>query len=881
MHCETGSGFANSTYVPLGQATSLQRHLNLVAIGAGLVIALLAISALWNMLHDLVWADIYDAVVGVKTTNVILACLATIASYLALIGYDILALKQLGERRVALPTAALASFVGQSFAYTLGFGVLTGGAVRLRLYSMAGLDTARIAAILALCTVTFWLGLAASGGLALVLAPEVATSLDGLSSTVNRWIGVAVLSVVAAYLVFAGIGSHRIGYRNVSIVMPSLKMGIASIALSVIDIATAALALYMLLPSSTDLDFFAFLAVFVFAIALGVVSHVPGGLGIFEAAMLIALPQLDPAALLGSLLLFRLVYYITPFMLALGLLAVRETDGILRLANKWVAPILPIFLPYLCAAAVFAGGATLLFSGVLPAEHERLKALRHFLPLPFIEVSHLFGSVIGLVLLIVASGLARRLASGWRIAVALLFVGAVFSLAKGVDYEEAIGCVLVLTLLIAGRKYFYRQRLFVDERPSFSWMIAALTVIAASIWLGIFVFPSVTWKHHLWWEFAYRGDAPRFVRATLAVVTTALATAVYVLVYHRPARHGGDHRQSLVEIEPIIDASPRTEARLAFLGDKRFLVNQGSTGLAMYARQGQSLIVMGDPVADHAGAVRDLVWRVKELADSENRMPVFYQVSTDHLPIYLDAGLALTKLGEEAWVDLTAFTLTGGVGRRHRQALARGARNGLTFEIVPDNKIDPVIAEMRGVSDAWLQDKGREKGFSLGFWSDEYIRRFDAAVIRQNGRMVAFANLWRGAGSMEFSIDLMRFRPDAPPGVMDMMIVALMDQAKNEGYHWFNLGMAPLSGLPVHRLASVWANLAGIVCHWGDSYFNFEGLHAYKEKFKPVWRPKYLAHPGGLALYFVLYDCTKLIAASPARSRALAQRPARRGRKVA
>lgn len=661
--------------------------------------------------------------------------------------------------------------------------------------------------------------------------------------------------------------------------MPSWQMGAASIVLSVIDISTAALALYMLLPSGAALDFLAFLAVFVFAIALGVVSHVPGGLGIFEAAMLIALPQMDPALLLGSLLLFRIVYYITPFVLALGLLAVSETDSILRLTNKWIAPILPVFLPYLCAAAVFAGGAALLFSGVLPAEHERLKVLRHFLPLPFIEVSHLFGSVIGLVLLVVASGLARRLASAWRIAVALLFVGAGLSLAKGVDYEEAIGCLLVLMLLIAGRKFFYRQQLSVDERPSLSWMLAALTVIAASTWLGIFVFPSITWKHHLWWEFAFRGDAPRFIRATLAVVTTALATAVYVLVYHRPARHGADHTQSLGEIEPIIDASSRTEARLAFLGDKRFLINEEGTGLAMYARQGQSLIVMGDPVADDTAALRDLVWRVKELADRENRMPVFYEVSTDHLPIYLDAGLALTKLGEEAWVDLTAFTVAGGVGRRHRQALARGARNGLTFEIVSNDQLDPIMAEMRGVSDTWLEDKGREKGFSLGFWSDPYIRRFDVALIRQNGRMVAFANLWRGAGSMEFSMDLMRFRPDGPPGVMDMMIIALMEQAKSEGYRWFNLGMAPLSGLPVHRLASVWANLAGIVCHCGASYFNFQGLRAYKEKFKPVWRAKYLAHPSGLALFFVLYDCTKLIAASPARS--LAQCPARPLRKVA
>jgi phosphatidylglycerol lysyltransferase len=864
--------------------------LRCAAAVAASVIILLAALALGSTLQEVSWSDVRTALSGVTTRNLVAAGLFTAASYTALIGYDLLALWHLGERRVRLRTAAFASFVGHSFTYTLGFGILTGGAVRMRVYSSAGIEARRITAVVALCAATFWLGLLSLGGIALVAAPGAAAALDGLSSQINRIAGIAILCALAACLAWTWGGSRRIRLGGLQFDLPAVRTTALAIGLGAIDVTMAALCLFMLLPAGIELGFPAFAAVFVVATVLGVASHAPGGVGVFEAAMLVALPHVAVGELLGALLLFRLIYYVCPFVLALGLIAVDESvrrQPVLRKAfanlSAWLEPI----LPRLCAIAVFSGGAILLFSGDLPIEGGRLDDLRDFLPLPFIEVSHLFGSVIGLVLLVVASGLARRLANAWRVAVGLLLAGAVFSLSKGFDYEEAVGCILLLLLLVVGRRSFYRRTDLFSERLSIGWIIAAATVVAASTWLGVVVFRDVSWQGHFWWEFGYREDAPRFVRATLAVVMTALGIAVYALVHYRTVRLGPDRDQLLDEIEPIIAASPRTEARLALLGDKRFLINDDRDGLVMYGHQGHSLIVMGDPVAKDAIAARDLVWRVKELADRQSLRPVFYQVSIDHLPAYLDADFSLSKLGEEAWVDLESFTTEGGAGRRHRQALARAQRSNLAFEIVAAQDVEQIIAEMREVSDAWLAARNgvgnrQEKGFSVGFWSEDYVRRHDVAIIRHEERLVAFANLWRGADKKEVSVDLMRFAPDAPPGVMDQMFIELMLMSRREGYRWFNLGMAPLSGLPEHRLAPVWTKLVRFVYRRGDALFNFEGLRAFKQKFKPVWRPKYLAYPGGLSLPQVLFDCARLIAASPKRAAASCgqHRPELHGKRI-
>jgi phosphatidylglycerol lysyltransferase len=235
-------------------------------------------------------------------------------------------------------------------------------------------------------------------------------------------------------------------------------------------------------------------------------------------------------------------------------------------------------------------------------------------------------------------------------------------------------------------------------------------------------------------------------------------------------------------------------------------------------------------------------------------------VTADHLALYAEQGMGLYKLGEEARVSLDGWTLDLPERRRLRQIIRQLERQGCRFEVLEPEQARSILPELRRVSDAWLAHKrAREKGFSLGRFDERYLSHFPVAVVRQNGAVIAFANLWSAGGPRELSVDLMRYLPDALPGLMDYLFAQIMCWGAREGYRWFNLGMAPLSGIRVDALAPGWSRLAALVYEHGEAFYNFRGLRTYKEKFRPEWRPRFLASPGGLALPGDVASITALV----------------------
>jgi phosphatidylglycerol lysyltransferase len=211
-------------------------------------------------------------------------------------------------------------------------------------------------------------------------------------------------------------------------------------------------------------------------------------------------------------------------------------------------------------------------------------------------------------------------------------------------------------------------------------------------------------------------------------------------------------------------------------------------------------------------------------------------------------------------VSLESFSLEGSHRKGLRNTYHKLEKEGCIFEVVSPNEIPSFLPDMKRVSDGWLEEKKvAEKGFSLGFFKEDYLKRFPAGLVRKQGRIIAFANIWSGAEKEEISIDLMRYLPEAPHGVMDYLFIQLMLWGKQEHYRWFNFGMAPLSGLEDRALAPLWNRVGAFIFRHGEHFYNFQGLRQYKEKFRPEWEPKYLVSPGGLALPRVLTNLASLI----------------------
>ncbi|MBO1908039.1 bifunctional lysylphosphatidylglycerol flippase/synthetase MprF [Microvirga sp. 3-52] len=851
---------------------------NLLLRWMGPAAAVMACGAILFLLADLLsgldFSSVAASALATPPWLIAVSLLFSATSYTALIGYDVFGVRAATTKPVPLRTVAMGSFTSYAIGHTFGFPLFTAGAVRWRIYGRAGLTVGEVAKLTAVAAVTLWTGLAAVLGLSASLEPQALASFDRMSVGLNQALGLALLGGLGAYLLWSRKGAREIGRGKVRVSLPSGKAAFAQIGLGLIDVSAAAAALWVLLPHDLGISFPAFAAIFASAILLVIVSHVPAGLGAFEAAILLAFPQAPTAELLSAILVWRLTYTLIPFLVAVVLFLAHELS---RANTKLTRTLLHVrhlilpFVPAILAALTFLGGLVLLTSGALPNDYSRIRALRYLVPLPFAEVSHLVGSTAGVMLLILSRGLMNRLSSAWTLAVVVIGAGIVVSLAKGFDWEEALILGAVLSLLLTHRVAFYRKAGIFAEPLEPRWIVAIAFIVGCSIWLGFTAFQDVDYSHDLWWQFSWHDDASRFLRGSLIAVIIGAGLSLYTMIHHQP----GSHRLEPLRPEmltPALAYAERADAHLALLEDKRFLFHPSGESFLMYAVRGKSWIAMGDSVGkpEHAA---DLMWRFLEEVDRHAGWPVFYQVSPAYLPLYLDSGLSLVKLGEEAHVDLEAFTTEGKAGKDWRAALNRAKRENLEFVIIPAAEVPEHLPELKRVSDAWLAERGAgEKGFSIGFWSEAYLSRFDVAVIRRGGEVLAFANIWYGRPGGEITVDLMRHLPGVP-GIMDLLFVSLMQEGKARGYCWFNLGMAPLSGLSDHRLAPSWPKIAAFVARNGERLYGFMGLRAYKEKFNPIWEPRYLACPGGWALPQILLDVTNLISGSPARTISKGARP--------
>ena len=837
-------------------------------IGPAAILVIVGIS-LWLLhgeLREFRYRDISRAMFALPAWRAFAALGLTALSYAIFPTYDAIALRYAG-RSLPIRRLALSSFISYGLSHTLGFPVVTAGSVRYRFWSGWGLSTAEIAQAVGFAGVTFTLGMIFVTGLAFVVEPATASNLTGLPFIVFQGVGAALLLIVALYVVGCVRGTS-VKIRGWEFPLPPLGLAVTQLTIATIDWVLAGLVLFILIPSGHGINFLPFLGVFLISQVAGQVSHVPGGAGVFETLMLVLLtPSVSAAQGMASLVAFRAIYYLVPFVFATIALAITEvhrqserlkpaTAAASAFATRWVPSIMPEAL----SAATLIGGVILLFSGATPSVRGRVNALHQLLPLGVIEISHIAGSIAGAGLIVLAWALRRRLDAAYRLTVGLLLVGIVASLLKGLDYEEAIILSIVLAVLVPSRRAFYRRAALTEEPLGPAWTVAILGITAVTLWLGFFSYKHVQLTSELWFRFSPHADASRFLRASIFSVGALLVFALMRMLRHASPEPALPSDEELQRARTILSKSRGTIGNLVLLRDKALLFGKEDNAFLMYGVEGRSWVALGDPVGDQLEA-EELAWRFREEADRHGGWTVFYEVGTRYLPLYIDLGLTLLKIGEEAVIDLEAWSLDGPARRTLRRTLNDVRRRGVTFEMLPAQCVDEIAPELRAVSDTWLAGKSaREKGFSLGRFEPTYLSNFPLGIVRRDDKIVAFANVWVSGDKRELSVDLMRHGEGAPASTMEYLFIELFNWGKENGYSRFNLGMAPLSGLQNRTLAPLWNRAGALLYRHGEHFYNFRGLRQYKQKFDPIWEPRYFASPAGLALPRILSNTAALIA---------------------
>lgn len=797
-----------------------------------------------------VWASIRN----LPQAALFAALVLTFADYAVLTGYDALGLSFLGKP-LSYGRTALASFVGYAFGHNMGLSFISGGGARLRVYSAWGLSAVEVAAVQSFCGMTFWIGFLAVGGTVFCLEPMALPRSLGLPFSSALPLGLGCLVLLGAVVVASATGKRGFRLGRSEIRLPGPRTIAKQMILSAADWILAAGVLFVLLPAG-NLGFPGFLGLFMLAQVAGLVSQMPGGLGVFETALFFLLrPHLSGPEVMGALLAYRGIYYLLPLMCAALLMGAHE--AFLRGARR---DSLAALLPSVLSASVFAAGAVLLLTGSLPAERHRLLALAPVVPLPLLEISHFTASLVGTGLLFLARGLARRLDAAYFLTLAFLGGGIALSFLRGFDVEAAALLGLVLLAVLPCRKSFYRKSALLGSPMGTSWLIPVGMVLGTAVWLGFFSYRHVEYDSSLWWQFTLHGGASRFLRSAVGMSAVGLALGLEAMLRPVKIKPVLPTRPELDRAEEVVKESPRADSNLALLGDKSLLFSESGRAFVMYGVSGSSWISMGDPVGPDEECP-ELAWRFREAARASGGDAVFYEVGAENLPLYREMGMTTLKIGEEARVLLDRFTLEGSAFKDLRAAKKRmEEREGCRFVLLEPSMVKERLDELRRISDEWLREKNtREKGFSLGFFRDDYIARGPVAVVEKDERPVAFANLWFSGGKMEISPDLMRFGQGAPKDVMGYLFEEIMTWGKAEGFRWFGLGMAPLSGLEEEN-GAIWPKTGSFLFRHGEHFYNFQGLRHYKEKYHPEWEPRYLVTKGALFLPRVMADLAALVA---------------------
>lgn len=519
------------------------------------------------------------------------------------------------------------------------------------------------------------------------------------------------------------------------------------------------------------------------------------------------------------------------------------------------------------AALVALMGLLNVWSAVTPGLPQRMKILWDTLPFDARRGSHLAAALMGFALLLLVQGLWRRKTTSWALALAALLLSSVAHMVKGLDYEESIVALCLATWLWAARRQFWAR----SDRPS---MWRGVRVLAAAFAFTLFY---GTLGFYLLDEyFRVNFDLPAALSQTVAMFTSFadpglepirgfgryFADSIYIIA----ATTFGYALFSL--LQPVVSragAAPEEKRRAraiveahgddafafcALLDDKTYWFSPGGCVVA-YAVVGRVAVAMGDPIGpreDKLSAVAEWV----EFCRSNDWRPAFYEIYETHLGTHRACGLQTLRIAHEATIDVQSFTLAGGSNKGLRSTINGAGNRGLSAQLHAPPLSNRVLDSLREVSDQWLAAMhGGEKTFSLGAFEDDYIRHCPVMAVYENERVIAFANIVNCYHSTESTIDLMRRIHDSPQGTMELLFVSLFEWAKAQGFETFNLGPSPFAGVGEHSADPTTEKAIHFIYEHIDQFYNFKGLHAFKEKFHPAWRPLYLSYDGAAGLPLV------------------------------
>lgn len=603
------------------------------------------------------------------------------------------------------------------------------------------------------------------------------------------------------------------------------------------------------------------LPLFMVANVIGVISMVPGGLGSFDVLMIVELGQLglDSSAAVVWLLFYRLFYYVIPFLIGAGLFAQDAgkrlnayLEGLpVQLIRKAAFGFLVVFL--------YFSGIMLLLRGVAPDLAFQNTLYQRLYPYTFLFLDRVTNVIVAFLILGFGRGIASRVKRAYWPTVIVMIVAMVASLREDNHLRFIVFLILVVIALILTRRELTRDRL------ALSWgnkLIDGAVFGLTFIFYAFAVFYNAPAIHHRHVPDVFLFPSERMFFTTLIGVMLAALTVYLIFRYlSAPTKSLADPYDEARLKAVVAKFGGNEVSHLGLMRDKSlhfYQVDGEDRVFFLFKKKADKLIVMGEPVGDETQIPAAIADFMKQ-ADDQDMSLVFYEINENLTMKLHEFGFDFMKFGEEGYVDVTTFTLAGTKRKGERALMHKFEREGYSVELLKPPFDDALLDDLQTVSDSWLDGRS-EKGFSLGFFDRHYLNQAPIAVVRApDGKIVAFATDMPTGNNEVTSIDLMRSSADAPSGIMDEVFIHLFELAKDRGFKYFNMGMAPLANVGTSSYSFIEEKIAHLVYEYGYRFYGFQGLRSYKNKYVTEWVPKYVAYRKRTSLLFTLLQIMMVV----------------------
>lgn len=774
--------------------------------------------------------------------------------------YDLVLCKELKIDNIPKKKIFEISWISNTINNFIGMGGVTGGGMRTALYKNEGINTSKSINI----SIIIWMStLAGLSGLIWLNIKYILT----LDNNTYLIIAVIIALYIPVYLLLGNIANNipifGKKFKNNAILKLSIVLKLKMIFVATLEWLIAGLFFaYVILNFCAGVNIEECLAIFSLAMTVGICSFIPGGIGSFDLTCLYGfnLLGLNSTKVLVGILIYRIFYFVIPWIISMIILASNLINRKIgkKNNNKGLSIISDLGIKAL-AAVIFFCGVILTISALIPIVLDRFKILDRVLSMPMLQFSQISVMGIGLILIMLSKGIMDKVKKSYYITLVFLILGAILSIIKGLNIEEAIFISIIAILLYLSKERFYRESSPLKLKNIMVWCIVLLNI---SI-LYILTYNSILENKILK---GYRRQINELFYTPKTIIYYLLIISLLGLIWHiivvKKIEFPKTTDKDLKELEDFLKENhggPKTH--LLFLKDKNFYYSKDKKVLLAFRVIKDKIIVLGDPIGKKS-LFKDTINEFRTYLDKYDMTPIFYEINEENIPIYHENGYSFFKLGEEAFVNLESFELNGKIKSDLRTIKNKIKRGVLEFQIVQPPFDEELFLKLKDISIQWLNGR-KEKGFSLGWFNKDYINRTPIGIIKYKGNIIAFATLMPMYNKKGIAVDLMRLIQNPPNGTMDALFLSMIEWAKENDYKEFSLGVAPLSNVGVNNFSNIKERLAKSVYNHGSRFYKFKGLRKYKEKFDPEWRGRYLAYPKNMDFPLVIFDLIKIVSKSP------------------